>query len=313
MPVRLIQVPFDPPAPTAARTAVQARRYLALHPGGRHASEVRGWLSDYERSRENWLGALHVASSGHTLANEIEELREKAAAQVLSVATREQRRDLRNAMLHNVTREFPDTAAGREAGRIAREEASTMTAHHVRISRGFLEENPAVAGPEGLGLDPALLDEDASNGELHPNGVTLVGGRQLELHFIEAGGDEDDPSERVYVEVDAERLARLVAQLEEQSFRNSLVDEDDEIVPDPQRDLFFERARLGLADDVDTRATAEADYAYRGMRERYGMVRARESILPFDIVVQGDLGSLSLGAFPRLNPPRKTPDAVLYE
>ena len=29
--------------------------------------------------------------------------------------------------------------------------------------------------------------------------------------------------------------------------------------------------------------------------------------------VQGDLGTLSLGAFPRLNPPRETPDAVLYE
>ncbi len=30
------------------------------------------------------------------------------------------------------------------------------------------------------------------------------------------------------------------------------------------------------------------------------------------LVVQGSLSDLTLGAFPRLRPPRATPDAVLY-
>ena len=49
------------------------------------------------------------------------------------------------------------------------------------------------------------------------------------------------------------------------------------------------------------------------MREKYGMVRSRESILPFELVVQGSLEDLSLGAFPRMRTPRRTPDAMLYE
>jgi hypothetical protein len=48
------------------------------------------------------------------------------------------------------------------------------------------------------------------------------------------------------------------------------------------------------------------------MRERYGLVRGRESVLPFDLVVQGSLQDLSLGAFPRWRPPKETPDAFLY-
>jgi hypothetical protein len=48
------------------------------------------------------------------------------------------------------------------------------------------------------------------------------------------------------------------------------------------------------------------------MRERYGMVRARESILPFDLVFQGSLSDLSLGVFPRIHAPAETPDSFLY-
>jgi hypothetical protein len=83
-------------------------------------------------------------------------------------------------------------------------------------------------------------------------------------------------------------------------------------VPDADRDAFFERLRLGLADDLDARPSARSSYAYSGLRERYGMVRSRESILPFDLVFQGSLTDLRLGAFPRFRTPRETPDAFLY-
>ena len=314
LPLRLAQLPFAPPPRSATITAVQARRYLALRPGGQRAEEVRGWLESYERRRQNWLGALRVAKERpEPSGREIEELREKAAKQALGVAAYERRRDLRHAMLHHVTREFPDTRAGREAGVLAREEAEKMTAHQVRISRGFLNENPDVAGPGGLGLEPALLDGDASNGELHPEGVTLVGGRRIRLSFIGAAGDEDEDPQEIVTAISDEHLARLVSRLEEASFHNSLVDEDDHLAPHAQRDLLFERARLGLADQQDDRAAAEVQFAYEGVRERYGMVRSRKPILPFDIVVQGSLTDLSLGAFPRMRAPRTTPDAMLYQ
>jgi hypothetical protein len=48
------------------------------------------------------------------------------------------------------------------------------------------------------------------------------------------------------------------------------------------------------------------------MRERYGMVRSRDSILPFDLVIKGSLTDLSFGAFPRIRKPRETPDSFLY-
>jgi hypothetical protein len=48
------------------------------------------------------------------------------------------------------------------------------------------------------------------------------------------------------------------------------------------------------------------------MRERYGMVRKRESILPVELVLQGSFEDLGLGAYPRLRGVRPTPDAVLF-
>ena len=313
LPIRLLTWPWRGPTPGDVETAVHARRYLALHPDGAHADEVREWLLDFERGRENWVGALRVAEGSPDVDDaERDALREAAAEQALGVASAEERRDLRAGLLANVARTFPETRAGREAGRLAREQAEERTTHEILLSRGFLLENRPVAGPAGLDLAPELLDGDARNGELHPDGVVLAGGRDVVVHVLAASGDEDDPPEKLRTRVSPERLARLVARLEETSFRNALLDADDALVPDAQRDDLFERARLGLADAVDERPGAEARFAYRGLRERYGMVRSREAILPVELVLQGSLADLTLGAFPRLRPPRETPDAVLY-
>jgi hypothetical protein len=313
LPVRLIELPWRESTPGAAATAVHARAYLESFPSGAYAEEVRGWLLAFERDRENWVGALRVAEGDPDASDaELDGLRESAAEQALNVASDEKRSDLRARLLANVVRTFPETRAGGEAGRKAREQVTEHTAHAVKLSRGFLLENPAVAGPGGLDLAPALLDGDPRNGELHPDGVTLIGGRELEIDVLAESGDDDDPPRKLADSLTEPDLARLVARLEETSFRNSLLDEDDSIDANAQRDVVFERARLGLADDVDVRPAAEARYAYRGMRERYGMVRSREALLPVELVVQGSLTDLTLGAFPRLRPPKTTPDAVLY-
>jgi hypothetical protein len=274
---------------------------------------VRDWLGSHEKKRGNWIAAYRIAAEDPESDEEdVAELREKAAVQAVEFASRERRRDLRVSMLRRVAQEYIDTEAGQRAGEYAGLETELATPQSIQISRGFIDENPDFAGANGLALDPQLIDGDAANGELHQNGVVLVGGRALELHFVAPSGDPDDESTKLYQEVSEERFARLVASLEETSFRNSLVDSDDRLGADASRDVFFERARVGLTDDTDPRPLAGSEYTYRGIRERYGMIRARESILPFDLVISGSLSDMSLGAFPRMRRPRLTPDAFLY-
>jgi hypothetical protein len=312
LPFRLIQFPFSrPEASPAAR--VYARHYLAQRPQGEHSDELREWLESFEENRENWLGVLAIAEAGGDLdPSRRQELRDKASVQALEIARRESRRDLRNSKLARVAEQFSETSAGAAAGRLLRSSIEETTPVHIRISRGFLTENSEFAGPQGLGLKPGLLDDNPANGEIHPRGVTLVGGRVLEISLVPASGDDDDPPTRVRETLSEERLARLVSLLEETSFRNQMLDPGENLGADAQRDAYFERVRLGLADSIDVRAASESRYVYEGLRERYGLVRGRESILPFDLVLQGSLEDLSLGAFPRIRPPRETPDAFLY-
>jgi hypothetical protein len=312
-PIRLLQLPWTDPMPAELAAAIQAKRYLARFPRGEHAGEVAAWLGDFEADRGNAIGALHAARLAPAPdAAELRELEEAAAAQALEVASGERSRALRFRMYRDLLREFPDTASARTAGIAFREELLDATPQRVRISRGFLVENPAVAGPLGLGLSPQLLDGDASNGELHPDGVTLLGGGEIEVAYRAPGRDEKAAPESRREPISSEALARVVSLVDETALRNSLLDSDDAYLADAQRDVFFERARLELGDDPAARVGASASFSYRGMRERYGMVRARESILPFDLVLQGSLWDFSLGAFPRWRAPRETPDAYLY-
>ena len=156
------------------------------------------------------------------------------------------------------------------------------------------------------------LVEDLENGELHPHGVSFLGGRLIEVALLDEDGDEDADPVLIKRPISEERLARAVTMLDEMSIHNARIDHDYTTAPDAQRDLFFERARLGLTGVEDRRALAQSTYVYKSVRERYGMVRARESILPFDLVFRGSAGDLGLGAFPRWREPRNTPDAFLY-
>jgi hypothetical protein len=312
-PMRLINLPWARALPSARVAAAFARRHLERQPRGARSEEVRDWLEGYERKRGNWMAAL-AAAEGRPDPDlrELAELREKAARQYLEAALRERSLGMRIGMYRQLGITYPGSRAARVAGELARREVKGATAQRIRISRGFLEENPDLAGPQGLGLRRELLDDDPTNAELHPEGVTLLGARIVEVSYLARSGDEDDPARRVRETLSEEHLARIVSQLEETSYRNMLLDPDADVAPDARRDLFFERVRLGLADEVDERPGAISDYAYRGLRERYGMVRAREPILPFDLVLQGSFHSLSLGAFPRIRPPKETPDAILF-
>jgi len=310
-PNRLIRFPFM--RTTSRVPSVMARRYLERHPQGEHAVSVRDWLEGFEASRGNYFGALKLLEEQPEIdADRLEKLRDKAAEQALEAAGREKRRDVRLSLLKKIAREFRGTEAGRKAGERAREEVETVTPQKIQVTRGFLLENPELASPEGLALLPGLLDDDLGNGELHPEGITFLGGRTLQFAFVSESGNDRDPPRRTQVKVSAERLARVVALLEEISLRILQVDRDARVEYDADRDLFFERARLGVTETPDMRASAESTYAFRGMREKYGLVRSRDSILPVEIVLQGSFDDFTLGAFPRIRLPKPTADVMLY-
>jgi hypothetical protein len=311
IPQRLLQTAISPPP--SRLPAVHGYRYLRRRPEGEHADEVRDWLIDHERSRKNFVGAYQLARADPDESESaLEKLEERAAKQALESAERQERSDLKLHYLNEVSMRFPDTEAGHEAGQLARKQIHSAATQRIRISRGFLEENPHAAGPEGLGLRPELLDGERHNGELHPDGVTLIGGRDLEIALLARSGDKDDEPETRRERLSEDRLGRLVALLDETAIENALLDPLAGFEPDADRDLYFERARLGVADTRDTRATALSNYAFVGVREKYSMVRTHEPLLPFDIVIQGSFPDLGFGAFPRLRGPRLTPDAILY-
>jgi hypothetical protein len=310
-PGRLIKYPMRP---TEARAgAAMARRYLERYPEGVHKRELQEWLLDYELDRDNPISAYKYALQGSLLdAEDLEELRQEAAMHAFELSVREKRFDVRIGLLVDVAREFPETEGARKAGMLAREEMEEASPQKIRITKGFLVEHPEVAGPRGLALRPGLLDDEPANGELHPAGIVLLGGRVLEFNFLgESGKDSDEPVQR-REHVSQERLERVAVLLESESNETLRTDRDAKVEPDADRDVFLERARLGLTDTVDYRPDASSTYTFRGMRERYGLVRGRESILPVELVLQGSFEDFGLGAFPRLRMPKSTPDQFLY-
>jgi hypothetical protein len=311
LPARLIRFPFD--TPDRRVPAVLARRYLERFPNGEEAKAQREWLLDYEQKRGNRVAALRIAESAPapdlTL---LMRLREEAAQQALEAARKERRIEVRVPLLQEVASQFPGTQGALEAGEDVRKEMKRVGEQQIRVSKGFLLENPNVAGRDGLALRPELLDGDLANGELHPDGLTLIGADAIELSFVAASGRTSDEPLLRRERVGKERLARFVAQLEQSSEQIARTDRDLRFEPDARRDQYFERARLGIADSVDVRPTARSNYEYIGLRERYGVVRGRESILPAEIVLQGSFTDFGLGAFPRLRLPKPTPDEVLY-
>ncbi len=313
LPNRLVRYPWLDAKTFGRAPEIHARAYLARHPDGEYAPSLRDFLIHSESDAGNYVMAYELVKPGETDPETAQELTEKAARQVLDAAKKEKRRDLRVLLAQRIARDMPDTEAGREAGEFAREEVEKATPQQIRLTRNFLKENPEVTGTDGLGIQPILLDGDPRNGELHPEGVVLAGGRLLELRFVAESGKESDPPALMRKQISAERLARSVARIQEVSIRNELLDPEYDQKPDARRDLFFERARFGLADKADKRPGAESSFVFEGIRDRYGLVRGRESILPVDIVLQGSLPTLGLGAFPRVRMAKPTPDAILYK
>ena len=312
-PVRALLSPWTGGPDFERAAALAGYRYLGRFPEGARQHEVVRWLFDYEKRKERPGRALRLADLISELSEEERtELVELTASARLESAVKLDRRDTRSSVLKGVAREFPDSKPGQDAGLRARSEAEDASPQHIQMTRGFLLENPEIAGREGIGLNPILLNDDPRDGELHPDGVVLRGGRTLEIRLIAEGEDEEALPEPRWKKIGPQRLEQIAASLEASVHRNSLVDLDARQAPDAKRDVYLERAGFGLTEETDARPTAESNFVYRSVRERYGLVRGRDSVLPFDLVFRGSLGDFSLGAFPRWRAPKRTPDAFLY-
>ena len=123
-----------------------------------------------------------------------------------------------------------------------------------------------------------------------------------------AGKQDWDPVTRL---VPPENFARFVAALESASYRDLLTDERNVPSPDPQRDLFFERARLGLLERPDTRPSARSQSEFLSRKEKHGGLLRSKPVLPIELVLQGGLEDFGFAAFPRVRLPRESPDAFL--
>ncbi|MBW2280613.1 MAG: hypothetical protein JRG76_00065 [Deltaproteobacteria bacterium] len=280
-------------------------RYLAHFPDGQHAGKVREDLENrYERG-EQWGRALAVHEARSEPDPEVvADYRERIAERSVGFAEAQPRAKARRQIYRAVASEYPETEGGRRATRLLGEELEHATPQEIRVSREFLEENPAVWAPGALALRPELIDGRERNGEIDEPGVTLLGGTVVRFAMVDA-----DP---VTVSIPKDQFARFVAALEEASNRQLATDERELAQHDPQRDLFFERAKLGLLDQPDMRPAALSNAVFLGSTEKFGSVRRRESVLPVDVVLQGGLEDFGFAALPRVRVPHETPDSFLY-
>ncbi len=277
-------------------------RYVARRPGGTHSEEVHAALETRYARQEHWSGALrHYEAREQPDPEQLLEYRSQVAERALAFAGQQTRIDVRMSIYASVARDYPDTPQAAEAQSLLRDLVERATPQEIRVSRGFLQEHPALWQPDALGLRPELFDGDGD--ELSEEGITLLGQTAISIAL-----EDREPELR---RVPLENFARFVALLEEISYERLVSDTRERPQPDPQRDLFFERARFGLLEQPDMRPSAGSHAVFLSSREKYGLVR-RGNPLPVEFVIQGGLSDLGLAAFPRVRPPAATPDAFLY-
>jgi hypothetical protein len=280
--------------------------YLQQFPKGTHAEEVHATLEAAYARRSLWSQALvHQRARRAPDPRRIASYREKVAERTLESARSPRRIDVRAQLYRSLIEEYPDTRAGRAASDEFRELRRSFTPQSIQVSRAFLLEHRELTEPGALGLRDELLDGDGDNGELARAGVLLIG-RTLVRVAIE----DRDPVEQ---DLGADAFARFIGLLE-QAYESSLAEEQKlKPIPDPQRDSFFERARLGLLDESDLRAAAASSFAFLSRNERLNPLRRGQSILPVELVVRGGLEDFGVAAMPRIKMPAETDDAILYK
>ncbi|MFQ5881682.1 MAG: tol-pal system YbgF family protein [Candidatus Methylomirabilales bacterium] len=187
--IRGIQVLTGNPVPRSA--IIEAgEEYLREHPPpDPHYGEVCRLLAQAYEQEERYNRAIYYYREAGTDPDKIRNLEEHAAETLLDRAGQSPTPQ-KTQFLATILRDYPETAAAREAGRKFR--ALTAPQYQgLRLSKRFLEEHPVVA-QEGLRLKASLLDGDLDNGEIAAEGVALLEADRLVITFESAEGTRSE-------------------------------------------------------------------------------------------------------------------------
>jgi len=305
-PVRLLQYPSMAPK-FGGPVLLAGERYTDRRPHGQHAEQVdRDLAARYAAAGQPGAALRHEQALPDPDPAAVARYREQIAEQMLAAVEREPRVDMRIALLAALARSYADTAAGARAKDEFMAQKAAITPQRIRLTHDFLVEHPELWAPGALDLNPELLDGTRRNGEIAEPGVVLLGKSVIEIPLE----GRDQPLVR---EIPPEDFARFVARLERISYASLARDPRETATADPARDAFLAGARLAAGSTPDVRPSARSEAVYESTHEKHGFVNARESILPVDLVLRGDIETLGLAAFPRVRLPAPPGDAMLYD
>ena len=299
--------------PARARTSAE-RCWLAGRALRGALSRRRARRRGARRARARLRAARPVGGGARARARrgaspmptDIADYRAKVAEQLLAAAEKQQRVDLRLAYLATVLREYGDTPSAAAARTKFVAEKAAASPQRIRLTREFLLEHPPLWAPGALALKPELLDGEKANGEMAEDGVTLLGRNAIEIALV---GRDPVVAQGSRRRLRALRRAARGDALREPGHRRARAGGS------RRRARRLLRRRRGWAWPTarEPRPAARSEAVFESTREKHGYVRTRESILPVDLVLRGDLTTLGLAAFPRIRMPEATPDALLYE
>jgi hypothetical protein len=186
-------------------------KFLRQNPNAPEVKEVYYQVAKAYEREQKYIDALtYYRLSGKASMKKLSSLRGKAAGAILAHATMAPSQALKARLYRVIIEQFPETKAASKAKErlvaLVKQAGSRF-----RLSKQFLLEHPEIAGPEGLNIDPGLLDGDLSNREIHKKGVALLRNNRLRVFFETADGTEEKRDFRVHPEV----VARLESQLRE--------------------------------------------------------------------------------------------------
>jgi hypothetical protein len=170
--------------PISAQPVIDAGvAYVRNHPNSEDASEVYKVLAEAFEERGMLDKAVsYYELSGTASKEKIADLNEKMAKAYLNAATKNKERAAQESYLTTILDVYPESSAAAEATKklaeLARDENRGL-----RMSKQFLQENPELYGPRGLGLKPSLFDGYTGNMELAERGVNLIGDNEIVIYY----------------------------------------------------------------------------------------------------------------------------------
>lgn len=149
----------------------RGEEFLARQPDAPEANDVHTRLAEaYERAGEYGRALMHYRATRDPDSARMKKLETKIADDLLEQAGKG---PPNRVLLTGIVDHFPETKA---ADKARKRLAELPPESDTNLDKALLLANPALLGPDGLDIDPALLDGDRGNGELADAGVALADG-----------------------------------------------------------------------------------------------------------------------------------------